>query len=221
MLKCEQKVKGGFMMLNNVKLFCHSSIKITGSKTIYIDPFAIREEMNDADIIFCTHSHYDHFSEEDIELVKKEGTILITPDSSRELAYELVGKENVLIVEPDKKYEIGDIKFETTYAYNKEKLYHQKSENWVGYIIDFDGVKYFIAGDTDNIRELQNIECDIAFLPIGGKYTMNEREAAQLANVIKAEVVVPTHYGLIVGEKELGEKFKELVVDKKVEVLIK
>ena len=110
-------------MLNNVELFCHSSIKLTGSKTIYIDPFALRTEAHDADIIFCTHSHYDHFSEDDIELVKKEKTIIVTPESSRELAYGLVGKDNVLLVEPDKKYEIDGIKFETTYAYNKEKAY--------------------------------------------------------------------------------------------------
>lgn len=207
-------------MLNNVELFCHSSIKLTGSKTIYIDPFALRTEAHDADIIFCTHSHYDHFSEDDIELVKKDGTIIVTPESSRELAYGLVGKDNVLLVEPDKKYEIDGIKFETTYAYNKEKAYHPKSENWVGYIINFDGMKYYIAGDTDNIKEITNIECDVAFIPIGGKYTMDEKEAAQLANTIKAEIIVPTHYGLIVGDKEAGERFKSLVKDKKVEILI-
>lgn len=207
-------------MLDNVKLFCHSSIKITGSKTIYIDPFALRTEMHDADIIFCTHSHYDHFSEDDIEMIKKGGTIVVTPDSSRELAYGIVGKDNVVIVEPDKKYEIDGIKFETTYAYNKEKAYHPKSENWVGYIIDFDGTKYYIAGDTDNIKEIANVECDVAFIPVGGKYTMDEKEAAQLANTIKADIIVPTHYGLIVGEKDAGERFKNLVKDKKVEVLI-
>ena len=207
-------------MLNNVELFCHSSIKLTGSKTIYIDPFALRTETHDADIIFCTHSHYDHFSEDDIELVKNEKTIIVTPESSRELAYELVGKDNVLLVEPDKKYEIDGIKFETTYAYNKEKAYHPKSENWVGYIINFDGMKYYIAGDTDNIKEIANVECDVAFIPIGGKYTMDENGAAQLASTIKAEVIVPTHYGLIVGDKEAGERFKNLVKDKKVEILI-
>lgn len=207
-------------MLDNVKLFCHSSIKLTGSKVIYIDPFALRTEMHDADIIFCTHSHYDHFSEDDIEMIKKDGTVIVTPDSSRELAYELVGKDNVLLVEPDKKYEICGVKFETTYAYNKEKAYHPKSENWVGYIIDFDGVKYYIAGDTDNIKEIADVECDVAFIPVGGKYTMDEKEAAQLANTIKADIVVPTHYGLIVGDKEAGERFKELVKDKRVEILI-
>ena len=49
---------------------------------------------------------------------------------------------------------------------------------------------------------------------------MDEKEAAQLANTIKADIVVPTHYGLIVGDKEAGERFRDLVKDKRVEILI-
>ena len=208
-------------MLENVSINCHSSIKMVGEKTIYIDPFHIEGEPHDADIIFSTHSHYDHFSEEDIERIMKEDTMIITPDSSRELAYSLTRDKNkVMIVEPEKTYEVQGISFDTTYAYNKEKMYHQKSEGWVGYLISFEGVKYYIAGDTDNLKELQDTQCDVAFLPIGGKYTMDYQEAASLANQIQAKAVVPTHYGLIVGEKEDAEKFKELVTEKEVRILI-
>ncbi len=209
-------------MLENVEVFCHNSIKISGSKVIYIDPFKIENDFHDADYIFSTHTHYDHFSEEDIEKLLKEDTIIVTPDSSRELACDLTkDRERVAIVEPDKEYEVRDIKFSTTYAYNKETLYHTKKENWVGYIIELDGVKYYIAGDTDNIKELHNIECDVAFIPVGGKYTMGYAEAADLANTIKAKIVVPTHYGCIIGEKEDAEKFANLVIDKEVKILIK
>lgn len=209
-------------MLENVEVFCHNSIKISGSKVIYIDPFKIENDFHDADYIFSTHTHYDHFSEEDIEKLLKEDTIIVTPDSSRELACDLTkDRERVAIVEPDKEYEVRDVKFSTTYAYNKETLYHTKKENWVGYIIELDGVKYYIAGDTDNIKELHNIECDVAFIPVGGKYTMGYAEAADLANTIKAKIVVPTHYGCIIGEKEDAEKFANLVIDKEVKILIK
>ena len=126
-----------------------------------------------------------------------------------------------MIVEPENEYELPDVKFSTTYAFNKEKMYHQKQEKWVGYIIELEGVKYYIAGDTDNIKEIRNVECDVAFLPIGGKYTMDYKEAAELANTINAKIVVPTHYGLIVGEKEDAEKFKELVKEKDVRIMIK
>ena len=209
-------------MLENVELFCHNSIKITGSKTIYIDPFRLEKDYHDADYIFSTHTHYDHFSEEDIEKLLKEDTVIITPDTSRELACDLTGdRERVKIVEPANEYELSGVKFSTTYAFNKEVLYHTKNENWVGYIIELDGVKYYIAGDTDNIKELKDVECDVAFLPIGGKYTMGYAEAAGLANTIKAKIVVPTHYGCIVGEKEDAEKFAKLVREKEVRILIK
>jgi L-ascorbate metabolism protein UlaG (beta-lactamase superfamily) len=152
-------------MLENVELFCHNSIKITGSKTIYIDPFRLEKDYHDADYIFSTHTHYDHFSEDDIEKILKEDTVIITPDSSRELACDLTkDRERVKIVEPANEYELPGVKFSTTYAFNKETLYHTKNENWVGYIIELDGVKYYIAGDTDNIKELKDVECDVAFL---------------------------------------------------------
>ena len=209
-------------MLENVELFCHNSIKITGSKTIYIDPFRLEKSYHDADYVFSTHTHYDHFSEEDIEKILKEDTVIITPDSSRELACDLTkDRERVKIVEPANEYELPGIKFSTTYAFNKEVLYHTKQEKWVGYIIELDSVKYYIAGDTDNIKELKDVECDVAFLPVGGKYTMGYAEAAGLANTIKAKIVVPTHYGCIVGEKEDAEKFAKLVREKEVRILIK
>jgi L-ascorbate metabolism protein UlaG (beta-lactamase superfamily) len=48
-------------MLENVTLFCHNSIKLDGSKKIYVDPYLIDKDYKDADYIFCTHGHYDHF----------------------------------------------------------------------------------------------------------------------------------------------------------------
>ena len=87
-------------------------------------------------------------------------------------------------------------------------------------MISFEGIKYYIAGDTDNVPEIQNIKCDVAFIPVGGTYTMDYKEAANLANIIDAKVVIPTHYGLIVGDIKDGEMFKELVKGKEVKVLI-
>ena len=206
--------------MSTYKVLCHNSIKIEGNKIIYIDPYEVSENYNDADYIFCTHSHYDHFSEEDIRKVMKENTKIITVKSSEEEAKKIVGEKNILIVDPDREYKIDDINFKTTYAYNKTKAFHPKENMWVGFIIDFEGTKYYIAGDTDNIEEIQNIECDVAFIPIGGKFTMDYKEAAELANTIKAKTVVPTHYGLIIGNKEDGFEFEKLVKDKKVEIFI-
>lgn len=209
-------------MSSKLEVLCHSSIRITGSKTVYIDPFKIQKEYHDADYIFCTHSHYDHFSKEDIKKVIKDETKIITVESSKNEALKIVKNEGkLIIVEPDNKYKVDDIEFETTYAYNENKNFHPKENKWVGYLIKLDGIVYYIAGDTDNIKEIQNIKCDIALIPVGGTYTMDYREAAELANSIDAKIVLPTHYGSIVGDIKDGEKFAKLVKNKEVKILIK
>ena len=203
-----------------LEVLCHSSIRITEDKVIYIDPFKIDKNYNDADYVFCTHSHYDHFSPEDIEKVKKDDTILIVTSDIEDEAKKIVNKENVFIVEPDKKYDIKGLKIETTYSYNIDKQFHPKENKWVGYIIEINNKRYYVAGDTDNIKEIQDIECDVALIPIGGTYTMNYKEAAELANDINASTVIPIHYGTIVGDKEDAIRFKKLVKNKEVKILI-
>ena len=200
----------------NIQVNCNNSIKLIGSKIIYIDPYEIENEPHDADYIFCTHSHYDHFSPEDIKKVKNDNTKIITVNNAKEGALKLFAEEDIKIVLPGNKYNIDNIEFETTYAYNETKQFHPKGNRWVGFIIILDGEKYFIAGDTDNIPELQNIKTDFAFLPVGGTYTMDYKEAAKLANLIDAKTVIPTHYGSVVGKKEDGERFKSLIKNKEV-----
>ena len=119
-------------MKNEVEVLCHSSIKIIGEKVIYIDPFKIDKEYHDADYVFCTHSHYDHFSKKDIEKVIKSGTIIVVPKSSKEEALDILNDEDrVITVIPNSHYKINEIEFETTYAYNLIKPFHPKKNNWV------------------------------------------------------------------------------------------
>lgn len=209
--------------LNGIEVFCHSSIRIKKDVTIYIDPYKIEKEYNDADYVFCTHEHYDHFSPEDIEKVIKEDTVIITvPNTLAETMKLQPDRSKIILVRPNESYDMKNIKFETTVAYNEHKLFHQKSKEWVGYIITINGEKFYIAGDTDDLPELENIKCDVAFVPIGGMYTMNHSEAANLVNEIHPKFAIPTHYGLIIGSKEDAEAFKqEVISDIKVEILIK
>ena len=67
-------------MLENIEVLAHSSIRISKNRIIYIDPFNIEKNYNDADLIFITHDHYDHYSEEDIDKVKKDDTVFIVPE---------------------------------------------------------------------------------------------------------------------------------------------
>lgn len=196
----------------NIQVLCHSSIKITGEKTIYIDPFKINTQYQDADIILITHDHYDHYSPEDIKKIIQPHTILVCPETMQNQIQESQLKpENILTVTPNEAYQISNIKIETIPAYNINKPFHPKANNWVGYIITINNKRYYIAGDTDITEENQKVKCDIALLPIGGTYTMDYKEAAKLTNTIKPEIVIPTHYGSIVGNKEDAIKFKELI----------
>lgn len=210
-------------MLVGIEVLCHSSIKFNKNKIIYIDPYKITEKYNDADIIFCTHSHYDHFSEEDIEKVKNENTIIVVTKDCIEKAKSIgFNENNIIAVEPNNKYEVLGIGFETIPAYNIEKEYHKQECNWVGYIIEINDITYYIAGDTDLTPESKTVNCDVAFLPIGGTYTMTAKEAAKLANLIEPQIAIPIHYGTIVGSKEDAEIFeKELKESIECVVMIK
>ena len=197
-------------MLDNIEVLIHSSIKFSKDIITYFDPYKINKEYHDADIIFITHSHYDHYSPLDIKKVIKDNTIVVCPEDVKEELLKLNIK-NIIEVVPNKDYEVLNIKFKTIPAYNINKNFHPKENNWVGYLINYNNVKYYIAGDTDITEENKNIICDVAFVPIGGTFTMDYKEAASLINEIQPKIAVPTHYGLIVGNKDDGIKFSELL----------
>ena len=199
-------------MLENVEVLYHSSIKIKDNKIIYIDPFKIDKDYNDADIVFITHDHFDHYSEEDIDKVINENTTIIIPEELlTKILRKGINKNAVITVESNKEYMVQGIKFETIPAYNTNKTFHPKENDWVGYIITLDGIRYYIAGDTDITEENRKVKCDVAFVPVGGKYTMNYSEAAELVNIIKPKIAVPIHYGSIVGTKQDATNFIKLL----------
>lgn len=199
-------------MLENISIIHHSSIKFSDNIKIYFDPYEINENNNDADIIFITHNHYDHYSENDIKKIYNANTKFIIPkDLEKEFLNLGIKKENIVTVAPNNNYNVLDISFKTIPAYNINKPFHPKENNWVGYLINYNNFTYYIAGDTDITEDNKLIKCDVAFLPIGGKYTMNYKEAAELTNIIKPKIVVPIHYGLIVGTTENAIEFSKLI----------
>ena len=188
---------------------CQSSIKISEEKTVYFDPLKV-EENHDADSILITHSHWDHFSIEDILKVKKELTKVIGPKDIKKDLLEIGFKEeNIIIMLPYQELAIENLIIKTVPAYNKEKDYHPKGNNWLGYLLTTNNKTYYIMGDTDALEENQNIKCDVLFIPIGGTYTMDATEAAIFTNKLNPKTVVPIHYGLVVGTKEDLNTFKE------------
>ena len=208
-------------MIENIECLGHSTIKFNKmGKIIYVDPYNIKEESHDADIIFVTHSHYDHYSEEDITKIKRDDTrIVVTSDLANNVIDYGFMSNDVTIVLPNNKYEVDGINFSTVNSYNINKQFHPKENNWVGYIIELDGIKYYIAGDTDINEDNKKVKCDVAFVPVGGTYTTTAKEAAELVNIIKPKVAVPIHYGTIVGSKEDAIVLRDSV-DENIEVKI-
>jgi len=204
-------------VIKKIFWYGHASFKIKNKKVIYIDPWQLPKEAEKADVILVTHSHFDHLSVDDIRLIKKDDTIIVVPPDG---ASKLMG--NIKEIEPEQEIEIFDIKIKAVPAYNIKKEFHPKRNEWVGYIIDLEGVKIYHAGDTDFIPEMREFEpIDIALLPVGGKYTMDAEQAAQAAEAIKPEVAIPMHYGAgVVGTLADAEKFKQLLTSKiKVQIL--
>lgn len=205
--------------VDSIEVNEQSSIKLSGSSIIYFDPFHIKEEILDADIVFLTHGHYDHFSPEDIEKVASGNTVFVIPwKIMKEIKDIGVSDERLIAIQPGEDKEITDrkgnvIKIKAVPAYNMVKPFHPKSQKWCGYVVSMDDTTFYIAGDTDGLKENESIECDVAFVPIGGTYTMNYKDAAAFTNTMRPKIVIPIHYGTIVGEKVYGDRYEELVDD--------
>jgi L-ascorbate metabolism protein UlaG (beta-lactamase superfamily) len=172
---------------------------------VYIDPWGVTGDPP-ADVIFITHAHFDHYNPDDFEKVRRGGTKVVAP---RDIALELSG--DVTAVAPGDSIDVEGIKGRAVPAYNvvEDRLEnHPRANNWVGYILDLGGTTYFHAGDTDHTSELDEVKADVAFLPIGGTYTMTAAEAGELAKVISPQAAVPMHYGFVVGTPADAETFR-------------
>lgn len=192
--------------LAGVEHFKQSTIRLKGAQTVYFDPYRVEGEPHDADVVFISHPHGDHLSVADLKKVMKPSAIIVVVADGLEKLPK-IDFPNVVTVVPDKEYTVAGLKFQTVPAYNIDKTFHTKDKNWVGYIVRFNDIRYYFAGDTDFIPEMKSFQADVAFLPIGGKYTMTWEEAAKAANAIKPKIAVPIHFGDVVGTPEDAQKF--------------
>ena len=190
--------------IDNISINCQSSIKISDCLTIYFDPYDIKEKISTADYIFITHPHWDHLDIDSINNIAKEKTIIVGPPSVIE---KLDKSLNLLEVELNKIYKLDNISFKTVPSYNIGRNYHPKDARYVGYLLTLNDITYYVPGDTDVLEELNKLNADVIFLPVGGTYTMTREEAVGLANTIKPKYAIPIHYGLAVGSMEDAKYF--------------
>ncbi|NHN33370.1 stalk domain-containing protein [Paenibacillus agricola] len=197
-------------VLKGVQLYKQSMVKLTGEKVIYVDPYKVDGEPMDGDIIFITHTHGDHFNINEIQKVAKKDATIVFPTKELDKV-TAAGFEKVVGAVPNEEGTVDGISYKAVPAYNTQTSNHSKDKEWVGYIIKVNGASYYMAGDTDLIPEMTDIDADVAFLPMGGTYTMAYEEAAKAANIIHPRIVIPYHYADVVGTRDDAVKFIDLI----------
>ena len=179
----------------------HASIRIQyDGKEIEIDPVTKLGNktinyaaMPKADYLLVTHEHFDHFNQEAIKLLTGEQTRFIT----NQRCADMFGSGEVM--KNGDKLQITDgFTIEAVPAYNYTEghtQFHPKGRD-NGYILTIDGLRIYIAGDTEDIPEMSAIkDIDVAFLPCNQPYTMTPDQLVKAAKIIKPKVVFPYHYG--------------------------
>ena len=183
-------------------------------KKIYVDPFQIDgREKPSADYLLITHSHYDHLSIPDIEqIITAETVVLCPPDcQSKLLKFKM---KQLKTLEPGTEFEDSLLRVLAVPSYNKDKPFHPRDNDWLGYLITTAEVTVYHSGDSDLIPEMADIECNIALLPVSGTYVMNAAEAAEAVEVIEPEIAIPMHWGALIGTHDDAQAFKKAVGSK-------
>jgi L-ascorbate metabolism protein UlaG (beta-lactamase superfamily) len=192
-------------VLENITWLGHDAFKIAASKIIYLDPFELAGDLEPADVICITHEHYDHCSPEDVARIQRQDTVLVAPQSCKAKL-----KGDIRLVEAGDTVEIDDLTIEAIPAYNVNKKFHPREAGGLGYVLTVDDTRIYHAGDTDPIPEMEGLEVDIALLPVSGVYVATAEEAVEAADKLQPKIVIPMHYGSIVGSRADAERFKEL-----------
>ena len=183
------------MMVVTIKLLAHAGFQIkTGNKVVYIDLEERGKISEEADLILVTHSHTDHCNPSKIKMVRKKDTIIIAPTD----CVSKIG-ENVKTLKPGEETTVDDITVKAVDAYNYKRFrspgnpFHPKGFG-VGYLVSIEGKTVYHAGNTDFIPEMRQFGLiDVALLPTGDTYTMDNSEAALAALVINPQTVIPMH----------------------------
>ena len=184
----------------------HSTVKIWSEDyVVYVDPERVPQALHDADLVCVTHTHGDHYSPSDIAKVSNALTQFIAPPD----VVQRYGSGRTIA--PGQTINLDGVSVTAVPAYNTNKPNHPRSRNWVGFIIELDGRRIYVAGDTDLIEEMKTLgHIDVAFLPAGGTYTMNAVEAADATGYIKPDLAIPYHWGQNVGTLSDAQRFVEL-----------
>lgn len=165
---------------------------------VYIDPVRSSGNYNNlpkAEIILVTHEHYDHLDIDLINDLKKHETTIFTNGAAASKV------PHAIVMKAGDSQKAGNITIEAVAAYNivnqrsPGQPFHPKGVG-VGYILNYGGKRFYIAGDTENTPEMKALKnIDVAFLPMNLPYTMTPEMVADAARVFKPKILYPYHYG--------------------------
>ena len=185
------------------------------NQRICIDPFRVKDDSYEpVDVIISTHEHADHCSLEDMNKFISPDTEVIGIDLAKDKLEKLSCKK-IHYVKPGDMITVKDIEFEIVSAYNLNKFrpsgepFHPKVDNKIGVIVNLDGFTVYHTGDSDLIPEMSEIHPDVALLPVSGTYVMTVSEAIEATEVLQPKLVIPMHFGAIVGSEEMAGEFKQ------------
>jgi len=194
----------------------HDGFRIQDGQTIYIDPFQIGGNPPRADVVLISHEHFDHLSPDDLKKIVGPNTVIISHKQSHGELSKLKAKE-VKLMKPGDAVKVGKLEVEAVPAYNVNKfrepgkVFHPKEDGKLGFVLTVNGVRIYHAGDTDHIPEMKSTRPEVALLPVSGTYVMTAQEAAEAVATINPKVVIPMHFGAIVGGRNDADAFKKLV----------
>jgi L-ascorbate metabolism protein UlaG (beta-lactamase superfamily) len=178
-----------------IKWLAHASFQINGNgEVVYVDLTEQGKPVDKADLILVTHSHTDHCDPAKIGQARKTDTVIIAPV---DCASKIGGAVKTL--KPGEETSVEGIRVRAVEAYNYKRFrspgnpYHPKGFG-VGYLITVGDKTVYHAGDTDFTPEMRQLRSvDVALLPSGGTYTMDNEEAALAAIAINPKIVIPMH----------------------------
>lgn len=192
-------------MLAGIAWLRGSSVRIRRAGVeIHVDPMGLDEEAK-ADFILLTHPHYDNFSEDGIDRVRQENTVVVAPATMKK---QLGDADHFM--RPGDMLQLDTLDVLAVPAHNLDKKFHTQDDGWLGYVFTIGNVTYYHAGDTDFLPAMFGIRCDVAFIPCGGHYTMGVQDAAHAAEACGASILVPIHWGEPDCTREEVEQLNDL-----------
>lgn len=192
---------------------------------LYVDPVGGSKAFNgqpEPNIVLVTDIHGDHLNVETLKAVMKDSTILIAPQAVADKLPDPL-KEKTQVIKNGESTIHNNIAIEAMPMYNlreEAKKFHEKGRG-NGYILEKEGNRLYISGDTEDISEMRNLnDIDIAIVCMNLPYTMPVNKAAEAVLDFKPHIVYPYHYR---GQNGLSDvsKFKEMVNNQDESITVK